>query len=73
MTIDPFGTEVFRFRVVIDLSIFNNDLDALVTIMVRSNLVERIFKFSDGQNQRTFLIGLQGGIDAVNSKQTGSL
>ena len=37
--------------------------------MVRSNLVERIFKFSDGQNQRTFGIGAQGGIDAVNASR----
>ena len=64
-----FGTEVFRFRIVIDLSAYNNDLDAIVIILVRSNLVESIFKFSDGQNQRTFLIGLQGGIDAVNASR----
>ena len=67
MTTDPFGTEILRFRVVIDFSIFNDDLDALVTIMARSNLVEWIFKFSDGLKQKTFLIGLRGGIDAVNA------
>ena len=63
------GTEVFRFRIVIDPSRFNNDLNALVIIMVRNNLVETIFKFSDGQNQRTFAIGAQGGIDAVNASR----
>ena len=62
-----FGTEVFRFRIVIDLSRFNNDLDVVVSIMVRNNLVESIFKFSDGQNTRIFPIGLHGGIDLVNS------
>ena len=68
-TNDTFGKEVFRFRIVIDLNTFSNDLDAIVTIMVRSNQVERIFKFSDGQNQRTFLIGARGGIDAVNASR----
>ena len=63
----PFGTEVFRFRIAIDLSRFDDDLAAIVVIMVRSNLVERIFKFSDGQNQRTFAIAARGGIDAVNA------
>ena len=69
VTTDPIGTEVFRFRLVIDLSRFNDDLDAIVLIMVRNNLVESIFKFSDGQNQRTFGIGLQGGIDAVSASR----
>ena len=63
------GTEIFRFRIVIDLSRFNNDLDAIVIIMVRNNLVESIFKFSDGQNTRTFAIAAQGGIDAVNASR----
>ena len=65
----PFGTEVFRFRIVIDLSRFDDDLAAIVIIMVRSNLVEQIFKFSDGQNSRTFVIAAQGGIDAVNASR----
>ena len=69
LTNAPFGTEVFRFRIVIDLSRFNDDLDAIVIIMVRNNLVERIFKFSDGQNTRTFGIAAQGGIDAVNASR----
>ena len=66
---DPIGTEVFRFRIVIDLNAYNNDLDAIVIILIRNNLVESIFKFSDGQNTRTFGIGLQGGIDAVNASR----
>ena len=37
--------------------------------MVRNNLVESILKFSDGQNQRTFAIAAQGGIDAVNASR----
>ena len=64
-----FGTEVFRFRIVIDLIRFDDDLDAIVTIMVRNNLVESIFKFSDGQNTKTFAIAAQGGIDAVNASR----
>ena len=69
VTSDPFGTEVFRFRIVIDLSQFNNDLDAIVILMVRSNLVESIFRLSDGQNQRTFFIRNNGGIRAVNESR----
>ena len=64
---DPIGTQVFYFRIVIDLTRFNNDLDAIVIVLVRNNLVESIFKFSDGENTRTFLIASQGGIDAVNA------
>ena len=69
LTNATFGTEVFRFRIVIDPSRFGNDLDALVIIMVRNNLVQAIFKFSDGQNQRTFAIRANGGIDAVNASR----
>ena len=65
----PYCTEVFRFRLVIDLSSFHDDLDVIAIIMVRNNLVESIFKFSDGQNFRLFAIGTQGGIDAVNASQ----
>ena len=67
LTNDMIGTQVFHFRIVIDLSRYNDDIDAIVIIMVRNNLVESIFKFSDGQNQRTFAIAAQGGIDAVNA------
>ena len=63
---DPIGTQVFHFRIVIDLNRFNNDLNAIVILLIRNNLVESIFKFSNGQNQRTFGIAAQGGIDAVN-------
>ena len=66
LTTDPLGTEVLHFRIVINLCRFDNDLDVIVFIMVRNNLVESIFKLSDGQNQRTFLIGANGGVDAVN-------
>ena len=65
----PYGTEIFRLRIVIDLSRFHDDLDVIVIIMVRNNLVESIFKFSDGQNFRLFAIDTQGGIDAVNASR----
>ena len=60
---------MFSFRIVIDLTDFDNDLDFIVLIMVQGNLVERIFKFSDGTNQRTFQIAANGGIDAVNASR----
>ena len=69
LTNDTFGTEVFRFRIVIDPSRFGNDLDAIIVIMVRNNLVQTIFKLSDGQNQRTFAIAANEGIDAVNASR----
>ena len=59
------GTEVFRFRIVIDLSRFDNDLSAIIAIMYRNNLVESVFKFSDGTNQRTFTFG--NGVMAANA------
>ena len=64
-----FGSQIFCFRIIIDLSDFNNDLDFIVLIMVQGNLVERIFKFSDGTNQRAFQIAANGGIDAVNASR----
>ena len=63
-----FGSRIFRFRIVIDLSTLN-DINAIVVIMARNNIVERIFKFSDGHNQRTFAIADNGGIDAVNASR----
>ena len=63
------GMKVFRFRIVVDLSRFNNDLSAIIITMVSNNLVLAIFKFSDGQNERTFTIAAQGGIDAVNASR----
>ena len=62
-------TKIFSFRIVINLSKFDNDLDAIVVSLVRSNLVEKIFSFSGGQNQRTFSVGVRGGIDAVNASR----
>ena len=64
-----FETQVFHFRIVIDLSIFNNDLAVIAVFLVGSNFIEQIFKFSDGQNLRVFEIGLNGGIDAVNTSR----
>ena len=37
--------------------------------MVRNNLVQSIFRLSDGQNQRTFFIRNRGGIRAVNESR----
>ena len=61
------GTPIFHFRIVIDLSRFDDDLDYIVIVMVRNNLVESIFKFNGGQNTKIFGIAAQGGIDAVNA------
>ena len=47
----PLGTDIFKFRIVVNISNFGNDLDAIVTSLVRSNLVEKTFSFSDGHNQ----------------------
>ena len=65
----PLGTDIFKFRIVINVSNFGNDLDAIVTSLVRSNLVEKTFSFSDGHNQRTFSIAFNGGIDVVNASR----
>ena len=59
------GTVVFSFRIVIDLGRFGDDLNAILTIMNRNNLVESIFKFSDGTNQRTFTFA--NGVVAANA------
>ena len=61
----PHGTEIFRFRIIIDLSRFDNDLFAILTVMNRNNLVDSIFKFSDSSNQRTFVFA--NGVMAANA------
>ena len=64
----PPGTVVFPFRVVIDRNGFpNNNINAILVSLVRNNLVQSIFKFSDGTTDRQFLISVFGGIDAVNA------
>ena len=68
VTNSTLGTEVFHFRIVIDLSRFDNDLSAILTVMDRNNLVESIFKFSDGENQRTFTF--DNGVVAANASGT---
>ena len=66
----PLGTVVFSFRIIIDRTQFtNNDLSAIIVSLVRNNLVQNIFRFSDGTTDRQFLIGLAGGIDAANSSR----
>ena len=59
------GTETFRFRIVIDLSRFNNDLLSIITLLHRNNLVQSIFRFSNGRDGRTFTFS--DGIVAVNA------
>jgi hypothetical protein len=65
LTTATIGTEVFSFRVVIDPNRFGGDLDAIITIMNRNNLVTSIFRFSDDEVTRTFTFN--GGINAVNT------
>ena len=61
------GTEVFRFRIVINLNRFHNDLGLIAIAIIRNNLVETVLGFADGENYfRVFEIGAQGGIDAEN-------
>ena len=62
------GTPIFPFRIVIDLSRFDGDLSAVLMIMNRNNLVDSIFKFSDGENTRTFRFG--SGVVAANASGT---
>ena len=60
------GTEVFRFRIVIDPSTYGGDLDAIITVLNRDNQVAQTFRFGDnGQTSRpyTFI----GGINAANA------
>jgi hypothetical protein len=56
---------VFPIRIVIDLNEFGGDLDAILTILNRNNLVQSIFKFSDNLNTRTF--NFIEGINAANA------
>ena len=62
------GTEVFHFRIVIDLSRLNNDLLSIITLLNRNNLVESIFRFSDSNVGRTFTFS--DGIVAANASGT---
>ena len=69
-TATPLGAVVFSFRIVIDRNRFTNtDLSAIIVTLTRNNLVQSIFKFSDGSTDRQFLINLAGGIDAVNASR----
>ena len=64
------GSVVINFRIIIDRYQFtNNDFSAILVIMSRNNLVESIFKFRNGVNQRRFAIGNEGGIVAVNASR----
>jgi hypothetical protein len=59
------GTEVFPFRIVIDLSRFGGDIDGIITVMNRDNRVISIFRFSNDGSTRTF--NFMGGINAANA------
>ena len=59
------GTKVFSFRIVIDLSRFNNDLISIITLLNRNNLVQSIFRFSNGRDGQTFTFS--DGIVAANA------
>ena len=58
-------TVVFPFRIVINLSRFDNDLSAILSVMNRNSLVDSIFKFSHDSNQRTIVFN--GGVVAANA------
>ena len=61
------GTVIFRFRVLIDLRHFNNNIDFINVELVQNNFAERIFSFSNYRQQRNFSISDHGGVDAVNA------
>ena len=62
------GTVVFAFQLIINLGRFDNDLEYIdVTLVQRNYLSERIFSFSNYQQQQHFSINKHGGIDAVNA------
>ena len=65
---DAIGTVVFPIRYIINLTKFiGNDLEFIFVNLVRSNIVERIFKFNDSTNQRSFDFVNSGGVFAVNA------
>ena len=67
-TTDPIGTVVFPIRIIIDLNNFtNHDLTAIVVNLVQNNLVQRIFRFSDGTNARIFFV--EGGLFSGNASE----
>ena len=69
LTNAPIGTEVFRFRIVIDLSSYGSDLDAIITVLYRDNLVAQTFRFGDNdQTARVFIF-----IDGINTANASGL
>ena len=59
------GTKIFPFRIVIDPSRYGGDIDAIITVINRDNLVAQTFRFSDDTLTRTFTF--IGGINAANA------
>ena len=68
LTNAPIGTEIFRFRVVIDLNAYGGDLGAILTVLNRSFQVTSIVRFSGSEFTKTFT--LDGGIIARNASGT---
>ena len=67
---DAIGSVVFPIRIIINLTRFVDDgLEFIFLNLIRSNLVQRIFRFSDGSDQRQFNIVNEGGIVAVNASR----
>ena len=48
------GTEVFRFRIIIDLTMFGGDLSTILTVLNRSFQVTSIFRFSGSEFTKSF-------------------
>ena len=56
---------------IINLGRFDNDLEYIdVSLVQRNYLSEKIFSFSNYQQERHFSINKHGGIDAVNASNT---
>ena len=60
------GTEIFRFRIVVNLSRIQNDLNLIAVVLTRNYVVNTVFGFKGGLNYRVIDIAGQGGIDSEN-------
>ena len=65
LTNAPIGTEIFRFRIVIDLNAYSGDLSAILTVLNRSFQVTSIFRFSGSEFTKQFTF--DNGIVAANA------
>ena len=62
------GTEIFRFRIVIDLTMFGGDLSAILTVLNRGFQVTTIFRFSGSEFTKQFTF--DEGVIAANASGT---